>query len=153
MDPRYKHSSGLTLLEIMITTAVLIVAVTGLLALFAYLFSINENARKLTLGITAAQDKMEEIRDADFSTLYATYNSTGFEPAGFDAGDAEGNISIDNTDPNLLEICVSVSWRERSNRIVGEDINLNGAFDAGEDTNGNNRLSSPAEIVTLIGQR
>lgn len=139
----------------MVATGVLVVAISGLMASFAHLASLNENSRKLTLAITASLDKMEEIRNSDFSNLYAAYNASNFEPNGFDAAgiDAEGAISIDNSDPALLEVCVSVSWRERSNRIIGEDLNLNGAFDAGEDSNGDNRLSSPAEIVTLIGQR
>ena len=97
--------------------------------------------------------KMEEIRDAQLSTVYATYNGVNFEPAGFGSSEAEGNVYIDNTNPDLLEVCVSVSWRGRSNKIIGEDLNLNGALDAGEDLNGDGRLTSPAEIVTLIGQR
>ncbi|MBU4589882.1 MAG: prepilin-type N-terminal cleavage/methylation domain-containing protein [Candidatus Omnitrophica bacterium] len=150
---RYKSNSGLTLLELMIATAVLVVAIAGLLATFAGLFSLNENTRKLTLAATACQDKLEEIRNSSFAALYTLYNNTAFEPDGFAASDAEGTVYIDNTDPDLLEVAVSVSWRGRSNKIVGEDANLNGALDTGEDTNGDERLSSPAEIVTLIGQR
>lgn len=150
---RYKSNSGLTLLELMIATAILVVAIAGLLATFTGLFSLNENTRKLTLAATACQDKMEEIRNSSFATLYTTYNNTSFEPAGFIASDAEGTVYIDNTDPDLLEVAVSVSWRGRSNKIIGEDANLNGALDTGEDVNGDGRLSSPAEIVTLIGSR
>ncbi len=153
MVPQNKHNHGFTLLELMITAALLVIAISGLLAIFTGLYSLNETSRKLTLAITACQDKMEEIRDSDFSTLFATYNGTSFEPDGFPSADAEGAISIDNTDPDLLEVCVSISWRERSNKIIGEDLNLNGALDAGEDQNSDGRLSSPAETVTRIGQR
>lgn len=147
------RNKGFTLLELMVTAAVLVIAITGLLALFTGLSSLNENSKNISLAMTACQDKMEEIRDSDFSTLYTIYNGANFNPAGFPAADAKGNVSIINTNPDLLEICISVSWRERSNRIIGEDVNLNGSFDAGEDSNGDNRLSSPAEIVTLIGER
>jgi len=145
--------NGFTLLELMITAAILVVSITGLLALFVGLASLNQNSKNTTLAMTACQDKMEEIRDSDFSTLYANYNGTNFNPAGFPVADAEGAISIDNTDPDLLEVCAAISWRERSNRIIGEDIDLNGALGGGEDLNGDGRLSSPAEIVTLIGER
>lgn len=153
MGPLYKNNSGFTLLELMIAAAVLVIAISGLLAVFTGLLSLNENSRQLTLAITACQDKMEEIRDSDFDTLYSTYNGTSFEPDGFQTADAEGSVYVNNADPDLLEVRVSVSWRGRSNRISGEDVNLNGGFDAGEDTNGDNRLSSPAEIITLIGRR
>ena len=153
MKTYLKNNSGLTLLELMIAAAVLIIAISGLLATFTGLLSLNENSRNLTLAMTACQDKMEEIRNSDFDTLYTSYNGTGFEPAGFPASDAEGNIYIDNTDPELLKVCVSVSWKGASDRILGEDTNLDGALGSGEDSNGDNRLSSPAEIVTLIGRR
>jgi type II secretory pathway pseudopilin PulG len=150
---RYKYNSGLTLLELMIAAAILVVAVSGLLATFTGFFSLNEGTRKLTLAITSAQEKMEEIRDSDLATLYTTYNDTSFDPDGFGPSEAKGAIRINNLDPDLLRAYVSISWRERSNRIVGEDLNLNGFLDAGEDQNGDNRLSSPAEIATLIGSR
>ncbi len=154
MGTKNTKKSGFTLLELMIAAAVLIVAISGLLATFTGLLSLNENSGSLSLAITAVQDKMEEIRNSDFSTLFATYNGENFEPDGFSPSEAEGNISIDNTtNPDLLEVAVSVSWRSRSNRIIGEDGNLNGSLDAGEDLNSDGRLSSPAEVVTLIGKR
>ena len=149
----HKDNSGLTLLELMIAAAVLVIAISGILAIFTGLFSLNENARKLTLAITASQDKIEEMRNSNFDTLFTAYNGTSFDPDGFSSSESKGAIYIDNTDPYLLEVCVSISWVERSNKIVGEDANLNGTLDSGEDLNGNGRLSSPAEIVTLIGCR
>ena len=148
-----KSDSGFTLLELMIAAAILVVAIVGLLATFTGFLSLNENSRNVSLAIAACQDKTEEIRDSDFSALYSTYSSTNFEPDGFPVADAEGNVYIDNTDPNLFEICVSVSWREHSNRIIGEDVDLDGELDIGEDLNSDGRLSSPAEIVTLMGAR
>lgn len=148
-----KRKSGFTLLELMIGAAVLVIALSGLLSIFANLISLNENARNLTLGMTACQDKLEEIRKADFSTAYTVFNNTHFNPAGFNPVEAEGTVYVNNANPALLNICVTVSWRTRSNRVFGEDKNLNGILDAGEDADGNDRLSSPAEIITLMAQR
>lgn len=153
MSTKHRHNSGLTLLELIIATAILVVAISGLLAIFIGLFSMNEGARKLTLATTAAQDKMEEIRNSDYAALYTAYNGTSFNPDGFATAEAKGAVSIDNTDPDLLKVHISVSWKERSNKIVGEDKNLNGALDSGEDLNGDGKLSSPAEIVTLMVNR
>lgn len=149
-----KAKRGFTLIEVMITTTILVVVLIGILATFIGLFALNENARKLSLAVISAQNKMEEIRKATFTTLYTTYNGTRFDPAGFNADEAEGNVFINNTNPNLLTVCVSVSWKERSNRIIGEDRDLDGVLDAGEDSlKVDGRLSSPAEIVTLMAQR
>lgn len=146
-------NKGFTLLELMIALGVLIVALAGLLAVFTNLLSLNENSRKLTIAVAACQDKLEQIRNSNFSTVYTTYNGTNFNPAGFTVGQAKGNVSINNSNPNLLQVFVSVSWRTRSDRVIGEDRNLNGVFEAGEDTNPNGRLDSPAQAATLMAQR
>jgi type II secretory pathway pseudopilin PulG len=148
---KYKH--GFTLLELMISVSVLIVALVGILGVFAHLVSLNENSSKLTLAVAACQGKLEEMRNSNFTTLYTTYNGTSFNPNGFSSGEAKGAISINNSNPNLLQVYVSVSWRTRSSRVIGEDKNLNGVLNAGEDSNANGRLNSPAEIATLMGQR
>lgn len=150
----YKNTkSGFTLLELMITAGVLIVALAGLLGVFAHLISLNENSGKLTVAVAGCQAKLEEMRASNFSGLYTAYNGASFNPDGFSLGAAKGSIYINNSNPDLLQVFVSSSWKTRSNRVVGEDINLNGALDAGEDLNANGRLDSPAEIITLIGKR
>src|SRR3989338_291025 len=126
--------SGFTLLELMIAVGVLIVALAGLLGVFSHMISLNENSGKLTLAAAACQDKLEEIRNSNFSALYTAYNGANFNPAGFSSGEAKGAISINNSNPNLLQVFVSVSWRTRSNRVIGEDQNLNGVLNAGEDS-------------------
>ena len=148
-----KYEHGFTLIELMISVSVLIVALAGLLGVFAHLISLNENSSKLTLAVAACQTKLEEIRNSTFSNTYATYNGASFNPQGFTSGEAKGAISINNSNPNLLQVYISVSWRTRSNRIIGEDRNLNGALNAGEDSNANNRFDSPGQLATLMAQR
>ena len=75
--------SGFTLLELMIAVGVLIVALAGLLGVFSHMISLNENSGKLTLAAAACQDKLEEIRNSNFSALYTAYNGANFNPAGF----------------------------------------------------------------------
>ena len=59
---------------------------------------------------------------------------------------------MDDTDPEFLLVTISVCWRQGS-RIIGEDLNLNGALDAGEDTNGNGIIDSTVELVTQVANR
>lgn len=147
------NKSGFTLLELMLGVSVLIVALVGLLGVFTHLISLNENSGKLTLAVAACQAKMEEMRNSNFAALYTTYNGVSFNPDGFSSGEAKGAIYINNSNPSLLQVFVSVSWMTRSNRVTGEDGNLNGVCDAGEDLNGNLMLDSPAQIATLMAQR
>ena len=147
------NKSGFTLLELMIGVGVLIVALVGLLGVFAHMISLNENSGKLSLAVAACQAKLEEMRNSSFTDLYTTYNGTSFNPNGFSSGEAKGAISINNSNAKLLQVFVSVSWMTRSNRVIGEDKNLNGVRDAGEDLNGNLRLDSPGQIATLMAQR
>ena len=54
---------------------------------------------------------------------------------------------------SLLEIVITISWRTRDGRIFGEDTNLNGALDAGEDKNSNGRYDSPVQLRLLLSDR
>ena len=53
--------------------------------------------------------------------------------------------------PNLLNLHVAACWRS-SGRVIGEDKNLNGRLDAGEDANGSGWMDSPVMISTLIAR-
>ncbi|MBU1853489.1 MAG: hypothetical protein KJ957_05550 [Candidatus Omnitrophica bacterium] len=144
--------TGFTLLELIIGSAVLVVAIVGLIAAFANCFTLNESARNLTVTINNAQEKIEEIHNLPFDQIVAL-DGTNFEIAGLPDNDSEGTIEIDSSNPNLLEITVTVCWRQKSGRIFGEDDNLNGSLDLGEDKNGNGDLDSPTKLITLIASR
>ncbi len=151
--------NGFTLIELMLAAAVLIVVVVGLLATYVGCFTINETAKNLTLAINAAQQTLEEIRDYNFYSIYDDYNNTTFEASGIPNSDGEGSVKINDSNPDLLKVTISVCWRQRGGRIIGEDngrgggIALNGRLDGTEDVNGNGIIDSPASIVTLMAVR
>lgn len=150
---------GFTLLELTIAAAILIVALSGLLAVYVLCFNANETAKNLTLATSAIQQKLEEIRDYNFYEIFDEMNDTTFEVSGIPNQYAEGAIKVDASNPDLLKITVSVSWQQRGSRIIGEDngrgggIPLNGRIDGGEDVNVNLILDSPAKIVMRIADR
>jgi hypothetical protein len=62
-------------------------------------------------------------------------------------------IDIDNPEtPKILRATVNVCWQQ-GNKIIGEDINLNGSLNSGEDINGNGIIDSPMELITQIANR
>lgn len=169
------NKSGFTLLELMIGATVLIVALVGLIAAYIGCFTLNEGARNLTIAINGAQEKLEEIRNHNFDTMVGDYSPGGSDGNTFTIDPtnwltAENQTAVIyilnpqtdvilNTSPtanpglDLYKITITICWRQKGGRIFGEDGNLDGVFDAGEDINGNDRLDSPAQLVTLMAKR
>ncbi len=138
-------------MELMLAAAVLIVAISGLIAAFIGCFVLNETARNLTFATMGAQEKLEEIRNYNFYKIYSDYDDTTFEVTGIE--ETKGRVDVDNTNPDLLEITVTICWKQVGGRIIGEDLDLDGDLDTGEDSNGNGQLDSPVQIVTLMAKR
>lgn len=95
---------------------------------------------------------MEEIKNTNFDSLLAL-NGTTFNLAGFSGLDARGRVEVAATAyADLMQVRLVACFRSR-NRIIGEDRNLDGDLDVGEDTFiANTRLDSPVELVTLIAR-
>ena len=143
-----KKSSGFTLMELMIAVVILMVALTGLIATYVSCFDLNETARNLNYAMIAAQEKIEEIRNANFNDIMgynnATFQISDFYPVGTSpiaSGDSKGLVTVVQVNPNLLKVTIKVCWKQRGGRVIGGDSNLN--------PNDN----SPAQLVTLIAER
>jgi len=152
---------GFTLLELMVATGIFLAAAVGLLSLFVLTIQLADTAKNNTIATNATMAKIEEMRNSPFDSLATDYGSTGIPGNTFhinnwlSVNDHCGAVEISDVYGNarLYEVRVTVSWRQKSGRILGEDANFNGSLDAGEDQNGNMQLDSPAEIVTLISRR
>lgn len=150
MKNNNKYSKGLTLIEVMVTFAILAFVLSGLLALYLNIFLLGDISRQTILASNAAEAEMEVLKNTNNLLVL---NGTPFNIQGFPAGDAIGAINVSNTAySDLLRVRVVVSFRQRGQRIVGEDRNLNGILDAGEDSNGNGQIDSPIEVITLISR-
>jgi prepilin-type N-terminal cleavage/methylation domain-containing protein len=139
---------GFTLIEVIFTAGILAFAICGLLLTYINLFSLGDISRKMTLANNALQAKLEEIKNGSID-----YNP--FDIPGFAAGDAKGVVYVSNVSgySDLKRVRIIVCFRQKGQRIVGEDKNLNGIWDTGEDTViVNNQLDSPVEVVTLIAR-
>ena len=150
--PKIKSKKGFTLIEVMIALAILAFCLTGMLLTYIGLLALNETSRNLTLATNVAQIKLEELRNQSFDTLN-NFNGNTFDVTGFAAGNAKGRIEVENTNyADLKQVRLVISWKQRGGRLVGEDVNLNGALNVGEDKNGNARLDSPAEVISFIAK-
>jgi len=148
-----KHAfdeNALTLVELMIAAVILTLTFLGVLLTFLRCMELNEISRNTTLGLEAASSKIEEIKNTSFAQIFATHNDQTFTAAGVDG---IGVVRIDNTNPQLLQVFATFCWRQSNGRVFGEDTDLDGQLDAGEDSNANGRIDSSVQLVDYIYNR
>ncbi len=148
-----QNAKGFTLIEILFAAAIFAASLCGILLTYANMFVLTDMSRGFTLATNAVQAQMEQVKRTGYDNILA-FNGTQFDLNGFAASDSEAIIeAADQTYSDLRRVRIVASFRVRG-RVIGEDANLNGILDvgAGEDTNGNLRLDSPVELVTLISR-
>jgi len=143
-----RFSRAFTLLELALAIAIFVIAACGILSLFISSATVAESAGNVTRAINLAREELENnIRQANFANL-ASYSLL---PPNI-PNDMSLVCYVQNhpTLNDLRQVTIVVSYRGKSRRVMGEDENLNGVLDGGEDTDGNGRLSSLCEISTFI---
>ena len=162
MKKASNNDQGFTLVELLLATMILVIFLTGFVQVFFRSKVLAELTRNKTAAMSEAIGKMEEIRISDFSTIITTYDNKTFTLPQLDANRKGGNgyIYVTTIAANeLLEVEIVITWWEKVerraifDRIIGEDVNRNGVFDAGEDEDGNGKMSSMVTLVSLIAKR
>ena len=139
-----------TLPELLIATTVVLMASVGILFTYVQCLELNSINHDTTLVFQSCRNMMEEIKSVSPSLVHDTYNNKTFpinEPKGI------GLVTVNDQDPQLLTVTVKCFWKQTKGRLIGEDKNLNGILDEGEDTNKNGELDSPITLVTYVYNR
>lgn len=155
MVRKRNKTKGFSFVEMLVTVAILSISLSTVLGFFVYCLNLVNLSSNMTKALHGAQGKMEDIRDHSYSLVATDYAAGGTPGNTFDVAQLKGKgvIYINSTNANLLQVKVTVSWQDQSSRIIGEDLNLNGALDAGEDKNGNGELDSPVSVISLFAMR
>jgi len=160
-----RNQKGFTVIELMVTVSILVVVLIGLIQLFIYCSRLSDIASKMTMAMSEAQSKIEQIKRHDYDNVVTDYSSGGTPGNTFDLAQLTGKgvIYLEDQDDvgsedgddegDLIEIKVVVCWQDEQGHIIGEDLNLNGVLDAGEDTNGNGELDSTTTTRSMISKR
>ena len=153
-----RAEKGFTLVEIVFVAAISAFILVGMIHLYILTSVQSEVAGKMTLAVSEAQNKLEEIRNTPYSEIATDYASGGTPGNTFDLTLLEGKgvIYIDSSNPELLGLEVVVCWKDKYDRVIGEDLNLNGMLDDGEDstTSGTlGKIDSPVILKTMITRR
>lgn len=142
--------AGFTLAELAIAAAIFAIAATGILSVFISSASLSESAGNITSMVNLAREEIEDtIKGMRFDDLG---NYRKLPPAVPNDTSLACYVSGHPTIANLKQVTVVICYREKPDRVIGEDKNLNGILDSGEDSNGDGRLSSLIEITTYISR-
>lgn len=108
-----QRRGGFTLIEIAFAVAVLTLLAGSMTAFFAVSTRVQNSNRNREIARMAATSKMEEILAwPDYTTLVATFTGTTFTTGTLEGqgGNPPGSVTIDATNPALLEVAVVVAW-------------------------------------------
>lgn len=142
-----KDDQGFTLPELMVATLIFSLTFLGIFLTCLRCMELNGIARNSSTALNAAKSRIATIENTAFNQIAATYNNATFTTA-----DLNGiGVSYVNTvSADFLTVTVVFCWREKSGRTIGEDSDLDGQLDAGEDLNNNGTLDSPIELTMAI---
>ncbi|NQT96077.1 MAG: hypothetical protein HQ572_06455 [Candidatus Omnitrophica bacterium] len=142
--------AGLTLVELTIAIAIFVIAACGIVSLFISCATFTDSAGNITRMTNVARQELEDnVRSANFATLN-TYSQLppNVPPRTSLACYVQNHPTVND----IKQVIIVVCYEEKSNRVLGEDQNLNGVLDGGEDSDGNGRLSSLCEVATYIAR-
>lgn len=150
----HKFLTGFTLFEVALAAAIFGVAAVGSLSLYISCATLTESAGNITRMMNRAREELEGVVfRRNFVNLSSYSRLLSLEDPPYLEGSLICYVQDHSTVNDLKEVRIIISYREKSNRIIGEDRNLNGVLNAGEDINGDGRLTSPCEIVTFITRK
>ncbi len=128
-----KGKEGFTLLELMVSLAIMSFGMLGVIAMFVYAMGGNAQGRNLSLATSLASKKIEELKLTPFKDLTSHRTSGTYAPA------KDGIFTISDwtrQEPglNMRKATVSVTWNvkgaswENSTSIVAHKVTLSSAI-------------------------
>ncbi len=115
---RMKCKNGFTLLELLLSCFILVLASVSILLMFITSIFLLEDSRHATVALNDAQTVLEEIRrvaNASLSNVVSTDWQDWAEGKGLNTLNEE-NIQVTYANPSSdpLEINVTVNWKEKT---------------------------------------
>ena len=131
----------------MIATLIFTFTFAGVIMVFIRCIELSEMARHSSIAVNACKNRIAAIEDTAFDQILATYNNTTFTATDING---IGKTYVTSLTTNMLKVTLVFCWKEKNGRALGEDKNISGSLDAGEDTNGNGTIDSPVKVTTYV---
>lgn len=117
MDPaRLTHDKGLTLVEITIAIAILVIAILGSVSVAVTVIKGNAFSKTLTTATTLAKDRMEQLKNTSYASLasgtdYAAIDATVHETRASDSVYTRTwTVNSNSPASDMTTIDVNVEW-------------------------------------------
>jgi hypothetical protein len=153
------------LAELVVTIGILALTLSGIMVAFVGAAALNEDSEMLSRALDTGMAQLETTRLAAINNFGAVVPGTTLftipgpaaAPNAY-AATSRGVLTVTAAPAGSFYyvITAKVCWQGRSGRNMGEDRNLNGVLDLGapsEDTNGDNLLTCPVDLVTTVARR
>ena len=122
-----KKEEGFTLIEVLVTMAILSGVLTALLSCFIYGLNIISRMKQTAVATQIIQEQLENIRDKTYDEILSL--GTSFDNAGLDqlntwsgCEDASGGVAIESSEgDDIKKVTVTVQWTYRG-RAQREDL-------------------------------
>lgn len=105
------NNRAFTLTELMLAVAILMVAITGLLATFVYCILLNQSNNNLVIATNDAQYVLEQIKGLAYTDTNSYIDN--YDPHTFTNLNNEHAIPHRHEGTNIKEITVNITWDER----------------------------------------
>ena len=151
-----QRKSGVSLVEILVAGFILAFVIVLIIKGMTYNSSIIDRNLQITLALSQAETVMERLRNHEYKSITNDFGANGMYGPVFSLNgiDGIGAVNLNNINDDLIQVDIIISWRDDiTGRILGEDKNLNGRLDGGEDTNNNGILNSPVSLSSLIANK
>ena len=101
--PRSEKNAGFTLIEMLITAALIGIVVVGVVSTFTTAFIADRNSQEVITGRNLAQEVMETMAAVDYGNLLAMHGNA------ITRDDFTATISVDQIAAGLLRVEVAVT--------------------------------------------
>jgi len=121
-DSVKRSEQGGTLVEVMITTLILSIAMVGTITIFAQCNIFVNGLREHSIINNALNEGLEEIRGMSYSSLTApaTFTAAGLS----ELNDATGTLTLEDTfgNSNIRKVTLTVNWTGIERRSMSKSM-------------------------------
>lgn len=142
---------GFTLIELMFTAGLLVVAFSGLVSAYISVGEMAETTKNYNLALGAVQQELEALRNSPLSASVPVYY---FNIPGNISGSLKnrGRVTIDASNETFYRVDVDMCWEQGHARIIGPCVDQGGILEF-TSPNVNGDSTAPVQVTTYMAQR